>query len=63
MAASAAVVAVTVPIREGKAGEGASSIITEGAEVYIDVGRESTGEGRGGTSLSIVVMPTLVIFR
>ena len=37
-AAEAAAAAVTVPIREGKAGEGTSSIVAEGAEGDIDVG-------------------------
>ena len=39
----AAAAAVTVPIREGKADEGTSLIVTEGSEGDIDVVRETTG--------------------
>ena len=41
--AAAAIAALTVPIREGKAIEGTSSIVTEGE---IDAGVESTGGGK-----------------
>ena len=45
MTAAAVVEAVTVPIREGKAGEATSLIVAEGAEGEIDVKRELKREG------------------
>ena len=67
VATDAAAATVTVTKSEGNVGEGKLSIVTEGEEGDIDVGGESTGEGKGGwrwtTSFAIVFASTLRIVR